>query len=262
MKYIFMVVLVTTALSISCSQSNSKKSLNATAFDIEPEMVTVQGGTFAMGGNEENNKPIHNVTLNSFKIAKYETTQAQWEKVMGKNPVSNPGCADCPVESVSWEMVQTYITKLNRLTGKHYRLPTEAEWEYAARGGRKSKNFEFAGSNDIKAVAWTSLDSGLNPHPVGQKKPNELGLYDMSGNVWEWCNDWYDENYYRKSPKNNPTGPATKPPDKKNDDGLIAPLRVVRGGNSGNGSAQSRVASRPNYRLGYHSIGFRLASSS
>jgi|SRR5882724_1644743 len=273
MKYIFMAVLVTTASSISCSQSNSKKSLNATALDsvkttgttgfiIEQEMVTVQGGTFAMGGNEENNKPIHNVTLSSFKIAKYETTQAQWEKVMGKNPASNPGCADCPVESISWEMVQTFITKLNRLTGKHYRLPTEAEWEYAARGGRKSKNFEFAGSNDIKAVAWTSLDSGLNPHPVGQKKPNELGLYDMSGNVWEWCNDWYDENYYRKSPKNNPTGPATKPPDKKNDDGLIPPLRVVRGGNSGNGSAYSRVASRPKYRLGYHSIGFRLASSS
>lgn len=224
-------------------------------------MVTVQGGTFAMGGNEENNKPIHNVTLSSFKIAKYETTQAQWEKVMGKNPASNPGCADCPIASISWEMVQTFITKLNRLTGKHYRLPTEAEWEYAARGGRKSKGFEFAGSNDIKAVAWTSLDSGLNPHPVGQKKPNELGLYDMSGNVWEWCNDWYDENYYRKSPKNNPTGPATKPPDKKNDDGLISPLRVVRGGNSGNGAAYSRVASRPKYRLGYHSIGFRLASS-
>lgn len=179
LKYILIAVLLIASAGIWWWKSTSKISENATAVNSdsvmttnaigninEPDMVTVQGGTFAMGGNEENNKPIHNVTLSSFKIAKYETTQAQWEKVTGKNPASNPGCADCPVESISWEMVQTFITKLNRLTGKYYRLPTEAEWEYAARGGRKSKNFEFAGSNDIKAVAWTSLDSGLNPHPV------------------------------------------------------------------------------------------------
>ena len=273
-KKLLVVILATMVLSTSCSQSNLKKSVTATATApdsvntadangnvIEPEMVTVQGGTFAMGGNEENNQPIHNVALSSFRVAKYETTQAQWERVMGTNPSSYPGCADCPVESISWEDVQTFITKLNALSGKNYRLPTEAEWEYAARGGRKSNNFEFAGSNDLNAVAWNSDNSELTPHPVGQKMPNELGLYDMSGNVWEWCNDWYDKNYYANSQKNDPPGPEAKPPEEKNDGVHLPPLHVVRGGNIGNGTAYNRVTYRPKFRLGYRWIGFRLASS-
>lgn len=217
---------------------------------IEPDMVTVQGGTFAMGGNENNNEmPIHNVTLSSFKIAKYETTQALWQKVMG-NPSSHLDCGvDCPVIGVSWDHVQTFIKKLNTLSGKNYRLPTEAEWEFAARGGTQSKKFEYAGSNDINAVAWTSGDTDSLPHPVRQKQANELGLYDMSGNVWEWCNDWYDENYYRKSPGNDPKGAA------------IGRHRVLRGGNWSREPAASRVAYRSGEKIGYRYIGFRLASS-
>lgn len=172
----------------------------------EPDMVMVQGGTFAMGSNENNNeKPIHYVTLSSFKIAKYETTIAQFQKVMGKNPSGRKDCLDCPVTALNWEEVQTFIKKLNTLSGKNYRLPTEAEWEYAARGGTKSKQFKYAGSNDISSVAWTSINSGSRTHPVGQKQPNELELYDMSGNIFELCSDWYDENYYRKSPSNDPS---------------------------------------------------------
>jgi len=263
LKYILIAVLLIAAAGIWCWQNSSKKSENATAVNAdavtttnateninEPDMVTVQGGRFAMGGNENNNeKPIHNVTLSSFKIAKYETTQAQWQKVMGSNHFSYKNCIDCPVTGVSWDAVQAFIKKLNTLSGKNYRLPTEAEWEYAARGGTKSKKFEYAGSNDINAVAWTSLDSGSNAHPVGQKQANELGLYDMSGNVFEWCEDWYDENYYGKSPGNDPKGPAT------------GPYRVIRGGNCASEPAISSVAYRIPVKVGWGAIGFRLASS-
>ncbi|MEB2774308.1 SUMF1/EgtB/PvdO family nonheme iron enzyme [Algoriphagus sp. D3-2-R+10] len=263
LKYILIAVLLIGGIVIWWWQSNSNKSGNASAVNsdsvtttsatgniYEPDMVTVQGGMFAMGGKENTNeKPIHNVTLASFKIAKYETTLAQWQKVMGSNPAGREDCMDCPVTAVGWDDVQTFIKKLNTLSGKNYRLPTEAEWEYAARGGTESKNFEYAGSNDINAVAWTSANSGSNAHPVGQKEANELGLYDMSGNVFEWCNDWYDENYYGKSPGNDPKGPAT------------GPHRVIRGGNWASEPAVSRVAHRIPNQLGYGAMGFRLASS-
>ncbi len=260
LKYILMAVLLITAAG---TQGNSKRSENATAVNSdsatttgatgnsnEPDMVTVQGGRFAMGGNENTNeKPIHTVTLTGFKIAKYETTLAQWQKVMGNNPSGRKDCMDCPVTAVGWDDVQTFIKKLNTLSGNNYRLPTEAEWEYAARGGTKSRGFEYAGSNAINAVAWTSANSGSTTHPVGQKEANELGLYDMSGNVFEWCNDWYDENYYGKSPVNNPKGPAT------------GPHRVIRGGNWASEPAISRVAYRIPVQVGYGAMGFRLASS-
>jgi formylglycine-generating enzyme len=191
LKYVSIAVLLIAAASISWSQITSMKSVNGTAVNSdfvmtidttgeinEPDMVTVQGGTFAMGGNENNDeKPIHDVTVSTFKIAKYETTQAQWQEVMGSNPSRHKDCAECPVESISWDDVQTFIKKLNALSGKNYRLPSEAEWEYAARGGTQSKHFEYAGSNDISAVAWTAADSGSYTHPetgsytrpVGQK---------------------------------------------------------------------------------------------
>ncbi len=263
LKYLLLTVLLILAAGIWSWPSYLKILENATAVNSdsfttfsatgninEPDMVKVQGGRFAMGGNENNNeKPIHYVTLSSFKIAKYETTLAQWQQVMGSNPSGRKDCMDCPVTAVSWDDIQTFIKKLNVQSGKNYRLPTEAEWEYAARGGAKSKKFEYAGSNDFNVVAWTYANSGPNTHPVGQKEANELGLYDMSGNVFEWCNDWYDENYYGKSPENNPKGPAT------------GQHRVFRGGSVASQPARSRVAYRNPFRLGYGTLGFRLASS-
>lgn len=251
MNYILIAVLLVTAAATRW-QSNSKLSENATAVrDIsEPDMVTVQGGRFAMGGYEnDNEQPIHNVTLSSFKIAKYETTLAQWQQVMGSNPLSRTDCMDCPVTAVGWDDIQTFITKLNTLSGKTYRLPTEAEWEYAARGGTKSNGFDYAGSNDVNTVAWTYANSGSTIHPVGQKQANQLGLYDMSGSVFEWCNDWYDETYYANSPEHDPKGPAT------------GPHRVFRGGSRAFEPAKSRVTYRNPFRLGYANLGFRLASS-
>jgi len=162
--------------------------------------------------------PVHAVTLSSFFIGKYEVTQEQWRAVMGNNPSSHWGCDRCPVAGIRWDDAQEFISKLNQLTGKRYRLPTEAEWEYAARGGNRSKGYEYSGSNDIRLVAWYSDNSDTETHPVGRKRPNELGIYDMTGNVYEWCNDWYDEDYYKKSPKNNPQGPSN------------GTRRVMRGG--------------------------------
>jgi len=177
---------------------------------IEPEMIFVEGGTFMMGSDDGENdeKPVHSVTVNSFYISKYEVTQKEWLEIMGNNPSYSKG-DNLPVENVSWNDIQEFIKKLNQTTGKTYRLPTEAEWEYAAKGGNKSKGYKYAGSNNIEEVAWYSNNSDGETHPVGTKKPNELGIYDMTGNVWEWCQDWYDKEYYRNSPSNNPKGPSS-----------------------------------------------------
>jgi len=212
-------------------------------------MVRISGGTFIMGCTSEqrgcynNEYPAHEVSLASFQIGKYEVTQTQWEAVMGENPSKFSGCSRCPVEQVSWNDVQEFIEKLNTLTGKDYRLPTEAEWEYAARGG---EGYEYSGSNNVDRVAWYG---GRKTHPVGKKSANGYGLYDMSGNVLEWCSDWYASDYYESSPRRNPTGPRT------------GEYRVMRGGSWIHGAWNSRVA----YRLKRSSSsrsggnGFRLA---
>ena len=165
-------------------------------------MVRVEGGNFIMGcqsGRDrycnDDEKPAHRVQLDSFEIGKYEVTQALWQAVMGENPSKFEGCAECPVEMVSWDDVQTFLAKLNALTGQQYRLPTEAEWEYAARGGRHSRDYEYAGSNDAGAVGWYGDNSGDKTHPVGRKRANELGLHDMSGNVEEWVQDCWNDGY-------------------------------------------------------------------
>ena len=222
------------------------------AADFGIEMVFVEGGTFQMGATSEqgsdagaDEKPVHSVTLSDFYIGKYEVTQAQWKAVMGNNPSSLKG-EDRPVENVSWNDIQEFIKKLNQLTGKRYRLPTEAEWEYAARGGKKSKGYKYSGRNTLAKVAWYDGNSGSKTHPVGQKRPNELRLYDMSGNVWEWCQDWYGA--YGSSAQTDPMGPAS------------GSNRVLRGGSWRSSARSCRVADRDYFNPSYGSsnYGFRL----
>jgi sulfatase modifying factor 1 len=185
---------------------------------VEPEMVFVEGGTFQMGSSsgESDEQPVHSVTLSSFSIGKYEVTQAQWKAVMGSTTGYIESCDQCPVDEVSWNDVQEFIRKLNTKTGKNYRLPTEAEWEFAAKGGNKSKGYLYSGSHNINSVAWYVGNSREKVHPVGLKQPNELGIHDMSGNVWEWCSDWYGN--YKNHLEINPKGASSDP------------YRVLRGG--------------------------------
>ena len=232
------------------------------------KMVAVEGGTFMMGATAEqgsdaynNEKPAHQVTLSSYSIGQTEVTQALWQAVMGSNPsyfTPTNGYAENlqrPVEWVSWNACQTFISKLNQMTGKNFRLPTEAEWEYAARGGKLSQGYKYAGSNDIDAVAWywssipsqSSGTAGYGTQTVATKSPNELGLYDMSGNVWEWCQDWYGS--YSSDAQTNPAGPVS------------GSYRVHRGGGWDNYARLCRVSHRACDSSGgyWSSYGLRLA---
>ncbi len=181
--------------------------------ETDVEMILVRGGTFEMGSNaHEYEQPIHSVSLNSYYISKYEITQQQWDAVMGNNLSHHFDCPWCPVESVSWGDAQQFIYKLNIMLGKRYRLPTEAEWEYAAKGGQNSKHYLYSGSNNINIAGWVwqgYITDDIKTKHVGQGQPNELGIYDMTGNVLEMCNDWYDSAYYKQKVSNNPQGPAT-----------------------------------------------------
>lgn len=176
------------------------------------EFVFVKGGSFKMGDSRGfNSKPVHTVTVKDFYIGKYEVTVSQYRafckaterKMPDFYPLWGGWVEDHPMVNISWHDAKAYAEWAGG------RLPYEAEWEYAARGGNQSKGYTFSGSNDPDAVAWHSKNSGERTKPVGLKKPNELGLYDMSGNIWEWCQDWYGTKYYKSSPKENPTGPET-----------------------------------------------------
>jgi formylglycine-generating enzyme required for sulfatase activity len=204
------------------------------------EFVFVKGGCYKMGDTfgdgEDDEKPVHEVCVDDFYLGKFEVTQSQWQAVMGNNPSVFKNCGaegwegvapatdkngggNCPVEKVSWNDVREFISRLNQRSGKRFRLPTEAEWEYAARsGGKREKWAGTSSQGELGLYAWYEGNSSSRTHPVGGKRPNGLGLYDMSGNVWEWCADWYDRNYYRNSPKDNPMGPGD------------AEYRVLRGG--------------------------------
>jgi len=213
------------------------------------EMVYVEGGDFKMGSKsgKGDEYPIHPVTLSSFNIGKFEVTQAQWSSVMANKPSFFAGCDNCPVEQVSWDDVQEFIRRLNTQTGKNYRLPTEAEWEYAARGGQLSKKYRYSGSNDFNLVAWFDYNSGGKTQAVGMKRANELGIYDMSGNVMEWCLDWYSKRYidYNVS---DPTG------------AISGESKVYRGG-SWSGIVDMCCTTRRNYAKPdsrSNMIGFRL----
>lgn len=219
------------------------------------EMVRVEGGTFRMGATSEENwlverdeKPVHSVTLSSYYIGKTEVTQALWEAVMGINPSRFKGDY-LPVENVSWDDCQEFIRKLNSMTGQNFRLPTEAEWEFACRGGNNSRGYKYSGSNNLGSVAWYDGNSGNKTHPVGTKAPNELGIYDMSGNVWEWCADWYGD--YSSGAQTNPTGPYG------------GSNRVYRGGSWNYDVGRCRSSNRDFYYPSIRDIilGLRLALS-
>jgi sulfatase modifying factor 1 len=198
------------------SYAQSENFTERIGLETDIDMILVRGGTFEMGSsNREEEQPIHTVSLNSYFMSKYEITQKQWYAVMKYNYCHFDNCPNCPVEMVSWNDAQEFISKLNKLIANHYRLPTEAEWEYAARGGAKSKHYVYSGGNNLNDVGWCPItgrvmtDADRRTFPVGDKQPNELGIYDMSGNVLEWCSDWYDSAYYKQKVANNPQGPAT-----------------------------------------------------
>ena len=262
MKQYFLVVVVATFFA-------SQYYVNAQDLrhPAEPEMVFVEGGTFMMGCTEEqgsdcrnDERPAHSVTVSSFYIGKYPVTQGQWTAIMGTtisqqrdlagvNQAIRGESDNHPMYYVSWEETQEFVRRLNDSTGMNYRLPTEAEWEFAARGGTQSRGFKYSGSSIMTNAGWFNNNSGSGTHPVGTKQPNELGIHDMSGNVWEWCSDRYGA--YSETPKSDPTG-AT-----------VGTRRVMRGGSWGSPASQCRITYRNNFPPGTRNSndGFRMALS-
>ena len=244
------------------SDYTAKSDYTETAFGLNMKMIYVKGGTFRMGATEEQEEaynseyPVRNIHLTGYHIGKYEVTQAQWKAVMGtslsdiisENHWSSRGLGDnYPMYDVSWNDAREFCQKLSEATGKRYILPTEAQWEYAARGGNKSRHYKYAGSNDIDEVAWNKENGDNISHPVGTKKANELGCYDMSGNVMEWCSDW--ATLYLENDTINPMG------------SVIGSYRIHRGG-SWNGDARLlRVSHRAwDTAIGrFSDVGFRVA---
>lgn len=272
----FMILLISYELNAELKSTVPKQITLEAGSDVPDNMVFVQGGTFQMGSNDgsDDEKPIHSVTLSDFYISKYEVTQKEWEKIMGYNPSDWKG-KNLPVESVSWYDAVEFCNKKSQVesltscyTGSEkntkcnfsangYRLPTEAEWEYAAKGGHLANGsnllnggYNYSGSNNIGDVAWYSSNSGSKTHSVGTKKANELGIYDMSGNVWEWCNDW--KGNYSSGSQTNPRGPNW---------GMS---RVFRGGSWHHNDKNCRVADRYDFipDLGFSNLGFRLSRCS
>ncbi|MCB0577676.1 MAG: formylglycine-generating enzyme family protein [Saprospiraceae bacterium] len=222
-------------------------------------MVPVEGSEFDMGDEHgdlwSDCGPVHRVKVDDFYLGEYPVTQELWETVMGNSPSFFKG-GQRPVEQVSWENVQIFIKKLNEITGKHFRLPSEAEWEYAARGGPHKNSYRYAGSDKLKEVGWFYNNSHGETKPVGLKTPNELGLYDMSGNVGEWCEDWYSGgDYYQECQRTGLTEDPAGPKSGSN--------RVGRGGSYFNDARGCRIAYRGNNTSSRRNrrIGFRLALS-
>ncbi len=248
-RIIISVIFIVFIVSFAAARETKSKD-SATGM----EFIFVKGGCYDMGDTfgdgELDEKPVHSVCVSDFYIGKYEVTQEQWKTIMGSNPSDFSSCGDtCPVESVSWDDTQEFIQKLNSKTGKSYRIPTEAEWEYAARsGGKKEKYAGTSSDPDVGSYAWYGSNSDGEIHPVGRKKPNGLGIYDMSGNVYEWCHDWFGSDYYKNRPKNSPQGPSS------------GNNRVFRGGSWLNELPLLRASDRndddPSVR--HRRIGFRL----
>jgi formylglycine-generating enzyme required for sulfatase activity len=250
---------MTTVLVLLASLILATSSVFAAGY-TEPvtgmEFILVKGGCYQMGdvfgGGQPEEKPFHQVCLDDFYIGKFAVTQAQYHKIMGNNPsVFKETGSNYPVENVTWDDAHAFALRLAEKTGKKFHLPSEAEWEYAARSG--GKNEKWPGTSDPKQLgdfAWLQSNSGNKTHPVGTKLPNSLGIYDMSGNVLQWCQDWHDDDYYKNSPRKNPEGPRT------------GSERVVRGGCfylNTESSNTSRLSFPPDFR--FYILGFRLAVS-
>ena len=241
--------------SLKQAKQTKEDTLSFTVGGVSFKMIRIEHGTFMMGATPEmtgpydEEKTVHEVTISKdYYMGETQVTQELWQAVMGNNPSKFNGNNN-PVESISWNDCQEFIKKLNNLTGKQFRLPTEAEWEYAARGGNKSRHTQYSGSDDIDSVAWYYGNSGSQTHPVAKKSPNELGLYDMSGNVWEWCNDRYGDDYYAKSPSVDPQGSSS------------GSSRVLRGGSWRSSPRLCRSSNRHRYypEGEGNRFGFRLA---